>query len=233
MHALAWGALMAILMAPQDGAGGGQGGPGPGHHSHGKHANHGNPEDLQRYIARMEEPERAAWQKPDELVAALGLRPGDAACDVGAGPGYFTLRLARAVGPAGRVFAVDVVPEMLSALRERLERAGAGNVTPVLARAGDSHLPERACDVILVVDTFHHFPDGAAYLRSLLPRLKPGGRIVNVDFHKRELPVGPSIDHLVSREEFLAAARAAGLRLVEERDFLPYQYYLVLRPSGA
>jgi SAM-dependent methyltransferase len=239
MTTLALGALMAILAAPQEG---GHGGGKPGHgegHGHGGHAGHegrdahGNPEDLDRYIARMEEPERAAWQKPEEVVAALGLRPGDAACDVGAGPGYFTLRLARAVGPGGKVFAVDVAPEMIAALRERVARAGVGNVTPILARGDDALLPPGACDVVLIVDTFHHFPDGAAYLRSLRPRLKPGGRIVNVDFHKRELPVGPPLDHLVSREEFLAAALAAGLEVVEEADFLPYQYFLVLRPSGA
>jgi len=216
---LATGALMAILAAPHDGG-------------HGKHRHHGNPEDLDGYIAKMEAPDRADWQKPDEVVRALGLRPGDVACDVGAGPGYFTLRLARAVGPQGRVYAVDVVPEMIAALRERLREAGVGNVTPVLARDDDSLLPPQACDLVLVVDTFHHFPDGAAYLRSLLPRLRPGGRIVNVDFHRREMPVGPPLENKVAREDFLAAAQAAGLRVVEEKGFLPYQYFLVLRPSA-
>jgi ubiquinone/menaquinone biosynthesis C-methylase UbiE len=211
---------MAILAAPHDGHGHG-----------GKRDRHGNPDDLDGYIARMEDPDRDAWQKPDEVVRALGLRPGQVVCDVGAGPGYFTLRLARAVGPTGRVFAVDVVPEMIAALRQRLDRAGVGNVTPVLARCDDSLLPPEACDLVLVVDTFHHFPDGAAYLRSLVPRLRPGGRIVNVDFHKREMPVGPPVEHKVAREDFLAAARAAGLEVVEELDFLPYQYLLVLRPA--
>jgi ubiquinone/menaquinone biosynthesis C-methylase UbiE len=179
----------------------------------------------------MEDPERASWQRPDEVVAALGLRPGDVACDVGAGPGYFTLRLSRAVGPGGRVWAVDVEPEMIAALRERLERAGARNVTPVLARADDPLLPPAACDVVLVVDTFHHFPDGVAYLRGLAARLRPGGRIVNVDFHKREMPVGPPIENKVAREDFLAAARAAGLAVVEEKTFLVHQYFFVLAPQ--
>jgi ubiquinone/menaquinone biosynthesis C-methylase UbiE len=178
----------------------------------------------------MLDPERAAWQRPDEVVEALALRPGDAVGEIGAGPGYFTLRLARAVGPSGRVVAVDVAPEILSVLRQRLEAEGVGNVTPVLGEDSDPKLPRGGCDLVLVVDAFHHFPDGPAYLRALAGALKPGGRIVNLDFHGREMPVGPPVEHKVAREDFLAAARAAGLELVDEKDFLPYQYFLVLKP---
>jgi ubiquinone/menaquinone biosynthesis C-methylase UbiE len=124
------------------------------------------------------------------------------ACDIGAGPGYFSLRLARAVGDARRVFAVDIEPRILEALRKRIEAAGARNVTPVLSLADDALLPPGACDLILIVDTYHHFPDGPAYLRRLSRSLRPGGRLVNIDFHKRELPVGPALDHKVSRDSF-------------------------------
>ena len=198
---------------------------------HGKD-HHGNPADLEGYIARMEEPSRAAWQKADEVVRALGLRPGQAACDVGAGPGYFSLRLARAVGEAGHVYAVDVEPRILAVLRERVGSSDARNVTPVLALPDDALLPAASCDLILIVDTYHHFPDGPAYLRRLSRALRPGGRIANVDFHKRELPVGPPLEHKVAREAFLADAAAAGLRLVQEHTFLPYQYFVVLAPGG-
>jgi SAM-dependent methyltransferase len=91
-------------------------------------------------------------------------------------------------------------------------------------------MPPEPCDAILIVNTFHHFPDGPGTLRRLAARLKTGGRIVNVDFHPGELPVGPPPDHKVSREDFLAAAAAAGLEVAEERTFLPYQYFLALRP---
>jgi len=198
---------------------------------HGKD-HHGNPADLEGYIARMEEPSRAAWQKADEVVRALGLRPGQAACDVGAGPGYFSLRLARAVGGAGHVYAVDVEPRILSVLRDRVQSSNERNVRPVLSLPDDALLPAASCDLILIVDTYHHFPDGPAYLRRLARALRPGGRIANVDFHKRELPVGPPPEHKVAREAFLADATAAGLRLVEEHTFLPYQYFVVLAPSG-
>jgi ubiquinone/menaquinone biosynthesis C-methylase UbiE len=194
---------------------------------------HGNPADLEAYIARMEEPARAEWQKPDDVVRALNLRPGQVACDVGAGPGYFSLRLARVLGDAGRVYAVDVEPKILAVLLDRIRDSGARNITPVLSLADDALLPAGGCDLILIVDTYHHFPDGPAYLRRLSRGLKPGGRIANVDFHKRELPVGPPVEHKVAREAFLADATAAGLKLVEEHAFLPYQYFVVLAPESA
>ena len=175
-------------------------------HGAGAHGHHGNPADLDAYIARMEEPERAQWQKPDEVIAALQLKPGQVACDIGAGPGYFSLRLARAVGDSGHVFAVDAEPRILEALRKRIDSSKAKNVSPVLALADDPLLPRNACDLILIVDTYHHFPDGAAYLRRLSRSLRPGGKMVNIDFHKRDLPVGPPLEHKVSREAFLKEA---------------------------
>jgi ubiquinone/menaquinone biosynthesis C-methylase UbiE len=200
---------------------------------HDDRGRYGNPADLDPYVARLADPARDAWQKPDEVVAALHLRSGQVACDVGAGPGYFALRLARAVGPAGRVYAVDVEPKILDALRERLAASGLRNVTPVLALADDPLLPPAACDVILIVDTYHHFPDRVAYLGRLSRALRTGGRIANVDYHKRETPVGPPLDHRLAREVFLAEAQSAGLVVAEEPTFLPYQYFVILRPRGA
>ncbi len=202
-------------------------------HQHGRGAGHGNPADLQAYMAAQEAPGRDAWQQPDRVVKALGLAPGQVACDVGAGPGYFTLRLARAVGAAGRVFAVDVEPAILGTLRDRLAAAGLHQVTPVLATGDDPLLPAAACDVVLVVNTYHHFPDGPATLRRLAAALRPGGRIVNVDFHDRETGVGPPVAMRVSRQAFLAAAARAGLAVVREETFLEHQYLVVLAPAAA
>lgn len=201
-------------------------------HEHGQAGRdrHGNPDDIASYVARMEDPSRDAWQQPDAVVKALELKPGQTVCEIGAGPGYFTKRLARAVGRAGGVFAVDVDPQILAALRERLQTATIANVTPVLGMADDPLVPPKSCDVILIVDTYHHFNDGKAYLKRLVASLKTGGRLVNIDFHKRELPVGPPPDHKVEREVFLVDAKAAGLRLVKEETFLAHQYFLVLAP---
>jgi SAM-dependent methyltransferase len=102
---------------------------------------------------------------------------------------------------------------------------------PVLGLPGDPLIPLDSCDLILVVDTFHHFPDGVSSLRRLARSLREGGRLVNIDFHKRELPVGPPVEHKVSREEFLSKAQAAGLVLKAEHQFLPYQYFLVFQGS--
>jgi ubiquinone/menaquinone biosynthesis C-methylase UbiE len=198
-------------------------------HGGGHGGRYGNPVDLDTYIARLQDPERDAWQKPDEVVKALGLAPGQTACDVGAGPGYFTLRLARAVGPRGLVYGVDVEPKILDVLRERVGASGVRNVVPVLALADDPLLPPAACDVILIVNTYHHFPDGPAYLRRLVSSLKPGGRLANIDYEKRETPVGPPLDHRIAREEFVRDAQRAGLALSGEPRILAHQYFLVLQ----
>lgn len=194
------------------------------------HDQHRNPADLDSYLQRLEGSDRAAWQKPDEVVEALPLRDGDSASELGAGPGYFSLRLARRVGERGHVFAVDVEPRMIEVLRDRIAQAGVRNVTPILALKDDPLLPPASCDLALIVNTFHHFPDGAAYLRRVARALKPGGQIVNIDFHERLLPVGPPPEHKLSREQFLRVAGEAGLRLSSEHTFLPYQYFLALRP---
>ena len=190
---------------------------------------YGNPSDLDDYIAQLASPERDAWQKPDQVVAALGLGKGQTACDIGSGPGYFTLRLARAVGPDGFVYAVDVEARMLQALRERLEKVRLRNVAPVLAMAEDPLLPPGVCDLVLVVDTYHHFPDRSRYLKRLRRSLKPRGRIVNIDYHRRPTPMGPPLDHRVARDVFLEEAAGAGLTLLKEPTFLPYQYFLILQ----
>ncbi len=119
------------------------------------------------------------------------------------------------------------------ARQERLDAAGIRNVTPVLALADDPLLPEAACDLVLVVDTYHHFPDAAGLPEAGSARLlRPGGRLVNIDYHKRPTPVGPPLQHRIAREDFLKDAAGAGLRLVAEPTFLEHQYYLVLQPES-
>lgn len=198
----------------------------PQDHEH--HHNHGNPEDLDAYLQRLEDPAREEWQKTEEVLRELKLRGDENAAEIGAGSGYISLRLARV---AAQVFAVEVEPRLLQVLRDRIQNSLVRNVTPVLALPGDPLLPLGALDLALIVNTYHHFPDGPAYLRRLARSLRPGGRIVNIDFHPQELPVGPPPEHKLSRDEFLADARAAGLRLEREAGCLPYQYFLVLRPD--
>jgi ubiquinone/menaquinone biosynthesis C-methylase UbiE len=178
-------------------------------------------------IKRQLDPARTAWQKPGEVVRHLGLRPGDVVAEIGSGPGYFTRRLARAVGPSGRVFAVDVEPIVLATLRDRLD--GARNVTPVLGRGDDPLLEAGRCDLALIANVYHHLENRAAALRRIARILGPRGRLANIDWDARETPVGPPLERRIARDTFLRDARRAGLTLVAEHRWLPYQYFLVFR----
>lgn len=205
-------------------------------HAHGQEAegarHHHQPPPLPEYIARLEDPERAAWQRPDELVAALGLRGGERVLDFGAGTGYFALRLARAVGARGHVFAADGEAGMLEALRERMTAQRVANVSPLLVPPDDPTLPAGCVDLAFVCAAYHHVGARAAFLGRLVRCLALGGRLVVVDFHKRELPVGPPMEMKISREEAKAELQAAGLTVTEELRMLPYQYVLVARRRG-
>ena len=191
---------------------------------------HGNPADLNEYIARLDNPERDEWQRPDVVLTALGIARTSVVCDIGAGTGYFALRLAKL---AAHVYAVDVEPQLLSLLRDRVASAGLHNVTPVLGLPDNPLLPAAVCDLILVVNVFHHVPEKAAYLRRLQAALRPGGRLALIDFHKRELPVGPPVDHKFAREDCLEQIRTAGLQVVTELESLPYQYFLIVSPKAS
>lgn len=194
-------------------------------HGAGNRDPHG-PSDVAAYIAHLESAERDAWQKPAEVIAALHLGPADWVADVGSGPGYFALRLARAV-PAGVVFAVDVEPRQLDRLNEHISAQGLRNVVPVLAVGDDPRLPAGRFDVVLVVNTYHHFPDRPRYLRRLREALRPSGRLVIIDYHEGELPIGPPPEHKLPRAQVLEEVTKAGFLLVEEPSLLPYQYFLV------
>jgi len=183
--------------------------------------------DAAYWSSVFDDPARDAWQKPTELVAALGLARGSVVADLGAGTGYFSSRLAAAVGPEGTVLAVETEPNLVVHLRARAEREKTPNVVPVLASASEPRLPAGLVDLILVVDTYHHLDERRTYLRALRRFLRPDGRVAIVDWQKRELPVGPPMEHKLPREQVLEEMRASGYRLAVEHTMLPYQYFLV------
>jgi ubiquinone/menaquinone biosynthesis C-methylase UbiE len=195
------------------------------HHGEGRDA-HGNPKDVEAYLARLDDPARARWQRPDRVVAALKLTKRGRAAEVGSGTGLFTIRMAKALGEDGRVYAIDVDARMLTIMAERAAKAKAWGIVGLLSPEGDG-LPPEEVDVILMANVLHHVQERPRYLRALASRLAPGGRIAIVDFHDRETPVGPPVDHRLSREGALADLKAAGLKRIREETFLPYQYFLI------
>ncbi|GIU77186.1 MAG: methyltransferase type 11 [Bryobacteraceae bacterium] len=188
------------------------------------HGQRGQGRGQGRGMARMlEEPGRAAWQKPDEVVAALKIREGEIIADIGAGTGYFTRRFAVR---AGKVYAVDVNRSLL----EQIQALGLPNVVAVPAAPDDPKLPQGGVDTIFFCNVLHHIENRPAYYEKLRAALRPGGRIVVIDFHKRPLPVGPPPDEKLAEEEVIAEFQKSGFRLDRKHDWLEHQYFLEFRP---
>jgi ubiquinone/menaquinone biosynthesis C-methylase UbiE len=179
-------------------------------------------------LGLLEGPDRDAWQRPEEIMDALGIAEGSVVADLGAGGGWFTIRLARRVGPNGRVYAEDVQPEMLEAIKRRVERERLSQrVEPKLGTSSDPGLPANALDAALIVDAYHEMDQPVTLLRNLARSLKPTGRIGIVNFTKAGHGPGPPMEQRVEPERVIRDAMAAGLRLVDRPDFLRYQYMLV------
>jgi SAM-dependent methyltransferase len=146
--------------------------------------------------------------------------------DIGAGTGYFSVRLARAAA-APTVYAVDIERSMIDYVRQRAAKEGLKNVVPVLATAGSANLPA-AVDLVLIVDTYHHIPNRAEYFRTLRKSIKPGGRLAIIDFRK-DAPEGPPVEFRFTPEQVAGELAPAGFRVLARHDFLPRQYFLVLQ----
>jgi SAM-dependent methyltransferase len=188
-------------------------------------------EDVQKYVAFLERPDRAAWQKPDDVVRALHLTGTEVIADVGAGSGYFTFRLAAAV-PQGRVVATDIEPEMIRYIHHKAMTEGIRNVEPVLATADDPKVPAGA-DIVFVCDVLHHVSDRSAWLLRLHDEMKPGARLILVEFKDGDLPEGPPAALKIPRDEMLRLVHDSGFVLSgEEEDLLPYQTFLVFRKEA-
>lgn len=181
-------------------------------------------DDPERYAKAFDDPARDAWQMPDRVLEALALPPYAAVADLGAGTGYFTMRLARAV-PRGTVYAVDIEPSMLAFIRTRAEVDEVANVVTVQAEPADPKLPVPV-DVVLVVNTYHHLPDRPAYFAALRRSLAPGGRVAIVDF-RTDAPGGPPVKFRFDPSRIADEMQRAGYRLVAQHDFLPRQHFLV------
>jgi ubiquinone/menaquinone biosynthesis C-methylase UbiE len=186
-----------------------------------------------RGAAWLERASRASEELPDRVVRGMDLSPDATVADIGAGTGYFTFRLANRV-PSGKVYAVDVQPEMLAILRERMQNRSIGNVIPVQGAPADPRLPEAALDAVLLVDAYHEFAHPFEMMRGIFRALRPGGRVFLVEYRGEDprIPIKPL--HKMTQRQAVTELEAAGLRWVETRDFLPTQHFMVFeRPEEA
>jgi len=182
------------------------------------------------WAKEFDDPARDAWQKPNEVLDALHLERTSRVADLGAGTGYFSVRIAKRV-PEGKLFAVDIEPDMLRYLRERAHHEHLDVIVPILASVDSANLPEPV-DLVLVVDTYHHIDNRIAYFAKLKTSLRPNGRLAIVDF-KADSPDGPPPEHRVSPEKVSAELNAAGYSLVATHQFLPRQYFLVFQGKAS
>jgi ubiquinone/menaquinone biosynthesis C-methylase UbiE len=178
-------------------------------------------------LGLLEAPDRDLWQRPDQVMDAMGIADASVVADIGAGSGWFTIRLARRVGPQGLVYAEDVQPEMINAITRRVQREGLNNVRPVLGQNSDPRLRAGSFDAVLIVDAYHEVEDRVTMLANLARALKPQGRIGVVDFKLDGTGPGPSPEERVSPDVVVKDAAKAGLRLLRQEPFLPYQYFLI------
>jgi SAM-dependent methyltransferase len=183
-------------------------------------------DDAEKYAKSFDDPKRDAWQMPSRVIEALDIRTGQSIADIGAGTGYFSVRLAR-VAARPTVYAVDVERSMVDYVRQRASKEGLKNIVPVLASPASANLPAPV-DLVLIVDTYHHIPQRTEYFRALRKSIKPGGRLAIIDF-RRDAPEGPPVEFRFTPAQVEAELAPSGFRVLARHDFLPRQYFLVLQ----
>ncbi len=212
------------------------------HHAHDEHDDHGSREgnadghhhdfsDVARYSARFDAPQREAWQRPDEVVAAMNIQPTMTVADIGAGTGYFLSRLSRAASE-GQVLALDVEPAMVAHMQTRAAEESLGNIEAREIAPDDPGLAAGSIDRVLIVNTWHHIGAREAYAAKLREALKPGGEVMIVDFN-HDAPFGPPAHARIPPEQVIAELSAGGLVATAITESLPHQYIVIARSGLA
>jgi predicted methyltransferase len=178
----------------------------------------------------LERDDREAVEQPDKVIAAMKLQSGDVVADIGSGSGYFTRRLAKAVLPEGKVYGVDIQPEMNAALEENCKKEGITNIEIVLGEEADPKLPEARIDWMLLVDVYHEFQQPKPMLEKMFAALKPGGRVALVEYRLLgDTAAHIKTEHRMSVEQVLSEWEPAGFELVTRHEFLPTQHLFIFR----
>jgi precorrin-6B methylase 2 len=180
----------------------------------------------------LERPEREREEQPGLLMKALALKPGDVVADIGAGSGYFTFRIAREVGPRGKVYAVDIQKEMLDIIGRRARAARLTNVEPVLGKLTDPRLPPASVDLILMVDVYHEFSHPHEMTEAMVKALKPGGRLVFVEYRLEDPKVPIKLVHKMSEKQVRKEMAAHPLRHAGTSNVLPWQHIITFEKNA-
>ncbi len=178
----------------------------------------------------LDRPEREQEEQPDKALQAIGIRRGMIVADVGAGSGFMSFKMAKLVGPSGKIYASDIQPEMLDLVRERAEREKVANVQTVLGTPSDPKLPAGAIDLILLVDVYHEFSQPQAMLDHMRDALKPGGRLVLLEYRKEDPTVPIRPEHKMSVSEVRAEVEPEGFQFDQVIEVLPRQHIIIFRP---
>lgn len=172
---------------------------------------------------------RGEWQKVDQVIEAMGIRQGSSIADIGGGSGYFSRPFAKAVGPEGVVYCCDLATNLMDYLQESSKKEGLDNIVTVYAATDRPMIPPASVDIIFFCNTNHHLGERVPYYSGLEKLLRPGGRVVVVDWKNEDQKVGPPPDHTHPRSRVIDEMDEAGWVLQEEHSFLPYQYFLIFQ----
>jgi ubiquinone/menaquinone biosynthesis C-methylase UbiE len=184
-----------------------------------------------RGAAWLERQSRVREELPDLAVRAMGMSPESVVADIGAGTGYFTFRMASYV-PEGRVYAVDIQPEMLAIIRERMLQRSVDNVVPVKGRVDDPMLPSNSIDAALFVDAYHEFSHPYEMMQGIVRALRPGGRVYLIEYRGEDPAIPIKRLHKMTQQQAIREMKAVGLEWVETRDFLPTQHFMIFEKQG-
>jgi ubiquinone/menaquinone biosynthesis C-methylase UbiE len=179
----------------------------------------------------LERSDREATEQPEKVLDALKIAPGSVVADIGAGTGYFSVRLAKRVGPQGRVLATDIQPQMLAFLKENVQAAGIHNIEPILCTPTDAKLPEGQLDLALMVDVYHELADPEETVAQVRRALKPDGRLVLVEYRGEDANVPIKPEHRMTLAQVRAELEPMGFRLQDVFEFLVYQRVIVFKKT--
>jgi SAM-dependent methyltransferase len=193
--------------------------------THKKHSHHHRFDDVKKWSQIFEDEKREQWQNSKQIISTVGIKKDSLVADIGSATGYFPVRIAK-LTIRGRVWGIDVEPNLVKYLNQRAEEEGIKNLYSILGTFSDPLIPEKV-DFIFIVNTYHHISQRKRYFESLRNSLKLNGKIVIVDFRKGKLPIGPKDHAKISKKQIISELIEAGYKVDSDHGFLKYQNFII------